>query len=397
MPTLGLRHASAEQIAQFAQRLIRTRSLSGEEGALATLLVDEMRRVGLEDVRTDRIGNVIGRIGSGEHPLLMLEGHMDTVGCGDPSAWEYDPFEARIVDGVLHGLGAVDMKGALAAMVYGAAALRNSATRMKGTLYVVGVVQEEPCEGSAVRVLVEEEGIRPDYVIIGEATNLQLSRGQRGRLELRITANGKAAHASAPERGKNAIYEATRILVGIELMLPQMEVDSFLGKASLSVTQIESSSASRNAVPDRCVMHLDRRLTAGETEAKAVAELKNLIARVSADAVVEVTEHHARSYTGYEFRARQYLPCWTLQESHPLVLHCARAIERSLRYRPKVGRWDFSTDGVYTAGVAGIPTVGIGPGEEKYAHTRNEQVKVQHLLDAARVYAQLGADLLTGA
>jgi putative selenium metabolism hydrolase len=232
-------------------------------------------------------------------------------------------------------------------------------------------------------------------VVIGEATNLQLSRGQRGRLELRVTANGKSAHASAPERGKNAIYEATRVLVGIELMLPRMEVDSFLGKASLAVTQIESSAASRNAVPDRCVMHLDRRLTGGETEAKALAEMKSLIARVGADATVEVTEHHARSYTGYEFHARQYLPCWTLAENHPLIVQCAHAIERALGYRPTVGRWDFSTDGVYTAGVAGIPTLGFGPGEEKSAHARNEQVRVEDLLDAARVYSQLGTQLLT--
>jgi len=394
MTGLALSREDAGQLVRFAQDLIRLPSPSGEEGLVAARLADEMRRVGFTEVRADCIGNVVGRIGSGPGPTLMLEGHMDTVRCGDPSSWAYDPHEGRIADGVLYGLGAVDMKGALAAMVYAAKSLINAGMPLHGSLYVVGVVQEEPCEGLAIRTLIEEEGVRPDSVVIGEATNLQIARGQRGRLELRVTTYGRSCHASMPECGKNAIYGAARILVGIELMLPQMEADSFLGKASLAVTHIESAARSRNAIPDRCQLYVDRRLAGGETEAKAVAELRNLASREGVEATVEVTEYHARSYTGYDCRARQYFPSWATPESSGLIRSCISATERELGYRPKVGRWDFSTDGVYTAGVAGIPTAGFGPGEEKHAHTSEEQVRITQLVDAARVYARLAADLL---
>jgi len=386
---------AVDQIIEFAQSLIRIPSPSGQEGLVAARLAKEMERVGFHEVHTDRIGNVIGHIGDGHGPALMLEGHMDTVACGDRAAWPHDPFEACVVDNVLYGLGAMDMKGALAAMLYGAKAFIDSGLPLHGDMYVVGVVQEEPCEGLGLRVLMEEEGIRPDWVVIGEATNLQIARGQRGRLETQVTVHGKSCHASMPEHGKNAIYAAARVLVGIELFSPQMEMDQFLGKATLAVTQIESTAPSRNAIPDRCSLIVDRRLTGGETEAKALAELRSLLTQEGVDGTVEVTERYAQSYTGYGCRVPQHFPCWTMPESHELVQTCVRTIERELGYRPKIGRWDFSTDGVYSAGVAGIPTIGFGPGEEKYAHTSEEQVRVRHLANAARVYARLAADLLS--
>lgn len=387
------RHNS-QRLISFAQDLIRLPSPSGQEGQVAARLSEEMRRVGFPEVRTDNIGNVIGRLGKGRGPIIMLEGHMDTVACGDPAKWRYGPYGAQIADGILYGLGAADMKGALAAMVYAAKALIDAELDLSGTLYVVGVVQEEPCEGAAVGMLLEQEGIRPDFVLIGEATNLQIARGQRGRLELKITTQGKSCHASAPERGKNAIYEAARLVVGIELMAPQMGTDPFLGKASVAVTEIISSALSRNAVPDRCIMYVDRRLTGGETEAKALAELRNLINREAVDATVEVAEYRGRSYTGYEYQVRQYFPCWATPENSEWLRRLAGTVERELGYRPKIGRWEFSTDGVYTAGVAGIPTAGFGPGEEKHAHTVEDRVSVAHLVDAARVYARLASDFL---
>ncbi len=385
---------NAQQLVSFTQDLVRLPSPSGHEGQVAKRLGEEMQRVGFTEVHTDRIGNVIGRIGDGPGSKIMFEGHMDTVEAGDPAKWLYDPYEAQIADGVLYGRGTADMKGALAAMVYGAKHLIDSGAELHGSLYVVGVVQEEPCEGAALGMLMEQEGLHPDLVVIGEATNLQIARGQRGRLELKITTHGKSCHASAPERGQNAIYEAARALVGIELMASQMENDPFLGRASITVTEIESSAFSRNAIPDRCVLYVDRRLTGGETEAKATAQLRNLINREGVDATVEVTEYDTRSYTGYEYRVRQYFPCWTTPENSPWIRRLAGAIEGELGHRPRIGRWDFSTDGVYSAGVAGIPTVGFGPGDERFVHTVEEQVSVAHLVDAARVYARLAGDLL---
>ena len=378
----------------FLQDLVHTPSPSTQEGKVAQRLVEEMQQVGFAEVTTDRIGNVIGRIGSGRGPRLLYNGHMDTVGVTDPGLWPRDPYGAEIEKGVLYGLGACDMKGALAAMVYGVKALVDADVELGGDLYVVGVVQEEPCEGLAMRVLVEEEGLRPDFVVLGEATNLQISRGQRGRIELKVTARGRSCHASAPEHGENAIYAAARLIFGVELLAPRLADDAFLGQGSLSITQIESTAASRNAVPDRCTFYIDRRLTMGETEAKALAEIQSIIAREGVKAEVEVTEYRATSYTGYQYQGKEYYPAWVMAEDHPLVQAVAKAVKRTLGYKPRVGKWDFSTDGVYTMGVAGIPTVGFGPGEERYLHTVNDQVRLADVVKAAQVYAQLAVKVI---
>jgi putative selenium metabolism hydrolase len=391
---IPFRADQAEAMAGFLQDLVRIPSLSTQEEAVAKRLADEMRGIGFEDVWTDRIGNVVGHIGPGSGPKLVLNGHMDTVDVGGPSRWPTPPYEGVIKDGVLYGRGACDMKGGLAAMVYAVKALKDAGVELAGDLYVAGVVQEEPCEGLAMRVLVEEEGIRPDYVVLGEPSNLQVRVGHRGRLEMRVDVWGKAAHASAPSLGNNAIHNAARLIFGIELLAPRLATDEFLGQGTIAVTEIESHAASRNAVPDCCMFYIDRRLTLGETERKAVAEIQNIINIEEVGAEVAVTEYDATSYTGYDCRARNAFPAWAMPEDHPLVQATVRCVRETLGYRPRLGRWSFSTDGTYTAGVANIPTVGLGPGEERYAHTRDEQIRLNDVVDAARVYARLAVELL---
>ncbi len=384
----------AEAMARFLQELVRIPSLSTHEEALASRLADEMRRVGFTEVWTDRIGNVIGRVGTGKGPKLLFNGHLDVVDVGDPERWHHPPYAAVIEEGILYGRGACDMKGGLAAMVYAVEALLDAGVQLNGDLYVVGVVQEEPCEGLATRVLVEEEGIHPDYVILGEPSNLQVRVGHRGRLEMRVTVQGRAAHASSPTLGNNAIHNAARLVFGIELLAPRLANDNFLGQGTIAVTEIESQAASRNAVPDRCTFYVDRRLTLGETERKALAEIQNIINTEEIDAEVNVTEYRAASYTGYDCQARNVFPAWAMPQDHPLVQVIVRCVRETLGYRPRLGRWAFSTDGIYTAGVANIPTVGFGPGEERYAHTQDEQIRLNDVVDAARVYARIAVELL---
>jgi putative selenium metabolism hydrolase len=384
----------AEAMARFLQELVQIPSLSTHEEALASRLADEMRRVGFTEVWTDRIGNVIGRVGSGKGPQLLFNGHLDVVDVGDPERWTHPPYAGVIEDGILYGRGACDMKGALAAMVYSVGALVDAGVHLAGDLYVVGVVQEEPCEGLAMRVLVEEEGIHPDYVILCEPSNLQVRVGHRGRLEMRVTVQGKAAHASSPTLGSNAIHNAARLVFGIELLAPRLADDDFLGQGTIAVTEIESRAASRNAVPDCCTFYVDRRLTLGETERKALAEIQNIINTEEIDAQVNVTEYRAASYTGYDCQTRNFFPAWAMPQDHPLVQVVVRCVRETLGYRPRLGRWAFSTDGVYTAGVANIPTVGFGPGEERYAHTQDEQIRLNDVVDAVRVYARVAVELL---
>jgi putative selenium metabolism hydrolase len=286
------------------------------------------------------------------------------------------------------------MKGALAAMVYGAKLLVDRDVPLQGELVVAGIVQEEPCEGLGVRVLIEEEGLSPDFVVLGEATGLQLSRGQRGRMEIKVTARGRSCHASAPERGENAIYRAARLIFGIELLSSQLADDRFLGPGTLAVTQIENTGGSRNAVPDTCTFYIDRRLTLGETEAKALAEVRGVLLREEVSAELAVSEYRSTSFTGYEAQARCYYPAWALDREHPLVQQVSRAIRNELDYRPEVVKWAFSTDGVYTMGTAGIPTIGYGPGQERYAHVADERIALREVLQAARGYARIATELV---
>lgn len=391
---VGFGASQAEAMASFLQDLVRIPSLSTHEEALAVRLAEEMHRVGFQDVRQDRIGNVVGRIGNGNGPALLFDGHMDTVDVGRLDRWPHGPYNGVVEQGVLHGRGACDMKGGLAAMVYAAKALMDAGVELNGDLYVVGVVQEEPCEGFAMQVLVEEEGLRPDYVVLGEPSNLQVRVGHRGRIEMQVKVWGKAAHASSPSLGTNAIHNAAKLIFGIELLAPRLATDPFLGQGTIAVTEIESHAASRNALPDVCSFYIDRRLTLGETERKALAEIQGIINTEEMDAEVTVSEYVAASYTGYQCRARNAFPAWVMAEDHPLVQALCRSVRDTLGYRPRIGRWNFSTDGTYTAGVANIPTVGFGPGEEQYAHTQNEQVRLNDVVDAARVYARLAIELL---
>ncbi|GAB4557104.1 MAG: YgeY family selenium metabolism-linked hydrolase [Anaerolineae bacterium] len=380
----------------FLQDLVRIESLSTQEGEVAARLADEMRRVGFAEVRIDGMGNVIGRAGLGPNDRkLVFNGHMDHVGVSNPAAWTHDPFGAEIVDGVLYGRGAVDMKGSLAAMVYGAKLLIDAGVRLPGDLYVIGVVQEEPTEGLAMRWIVEQEGIRPDYVVLGEPTGLDICRGHRGRLEIRVTTYGRACHASTPHLGENAIYTAVRLIFGIELLAGQLSVfDQVLGGGSIAVTQIESVAGSRNAIPDQCTFVIDRRLTLGETEARALAEVRQIIHREGVRAEAVVPEFEVTSYTGQVLRGREYYPAWLMPEDHPLVRLGMRAVEQVTAARPRLRAWSFSTDGVYTMGEMGIPTIGFGPGEERYAHTADERISLESVLIATQVYARMAQLIL---
>lgn len=380
------------RMTEFLRDLVRTPSVSCQEQAVAARIAGEMRAVGLHDVAIDRIGNVVGRLGHVERgPRLMFDGHMDTVSLSDPAAWTHDPWGAEMQGGKLYGLGACDMKGSLAAMVYAAKLLADNRVPLHGEVMMACVVQEEPCEGLGVRVMIEEEAIRPNWVVLCEPSNLHVVRGQRGRVELQVTAHGRACHASQPDAGENAIYGAARLIFGAELLSGSLGHDRFLGDGTLSVTHIESQAGSLNVVPDVCRFIVDRRLTLGETEGRAIGEMEGVIAREQVRAEVAVTYYEAASYTGYSSRVRNTFPAWLTDESHPLVQATVQAVRDELGFRPKVGKWAFSTDGVYTAGVAGIPTVGLGPGDDQLAHTADEHIAMENIFAAARAYARLAA------
>lgn len=393
---LALEWVTAQDLYRFAQRLVQIPSLSAQEGDVAAFILEHLEQLGFDDVRVNEMGSIIVTIGSGDGPTLLYDAHMDTVAPTTGEDWPFPPFEGAVADQVLHGLGAVDMKSALAAMTYGAAQLLPYQDRLQGTLVLAFVVQEEPCEGLAIRAVIEEDGIRPDYVVIGEPTNLQISRGQRGRVMFKVNVHGRAAHGSQPALGRNAIYAASRLVFAVELLASDLPKDDFLGPGTIAVTGIQSQGASLNAIPDRCKVFIDRRLTLGETVHAAAAQLESLIAREEIPAEIEITTYSDPSYTGAVRVAREAHPAWVLDRAHPLTVTLNKTVQAITGLSPQIIHWPFSTDGVYTMGQAQIPSVGFGPGDPNLAHTAREHVRLDDLKTAAHVYAGLGAALLLG-
>ncbi len=385
-PVLRRAEELRDELANFASRLIQAKSTSCDEGRVVEVIRSEMLAVGFDEVAIDGLGSIIGRIGSGRTKIAM-DAHIDTVGVGSLDLWERPPFSGDIDETWVHGRGASDQKSGMASMVYGMKILKDLDLLDDFTVYVVGSVMEEDCDGLCWRYLIDEHGLVPDLAVITEPTSLRINRGQKGRIEFRIRTSGVAAHASAPERGENAVYAMARIVSEIERLNDTLHVDPFLGKGTIVVSEITSVSPSVNAVPDRCEVHIDRRLTAGETRESALDEVAVILDRIGVAAEIVELEYDEPSYTGTRYPAEKYFPVWVLDEQHPIVDAAAETYRRTFAAEPTISHWDFSTNGTVITGVYGIPAVGFGPGDEKYAHAPNERVAIDDLVAAAAFYA----------
>ena len=385
-------YTAAKQIesdlAAFMQDIIRIPSLSSEEGEVIERIRTEMLRVGFDEVIVDPMGNLIGRIGSGPY-VIALDGHVDTVDIGDRSLWDRDPHSGDIEDGILYGRGASDMKGGVASSVYAGALLKKTGIPDNVTLYVTATVQEEDCDGLCWQYIVNEVGLRPELVVITEPTSLRIYRGHRGRMEMEVHTSGVSCHGSAPERGVNAVYRMAGIIKDIEQLNERLEPSDPLGKGTVTISEIRSSSPSLCAVADGCTIHLDRRLTVGETEETAVAEILGLPSVQAVDATVTVLDYAVPSHTGLTYPTRKYYPTWDIDEDDPAMFVAKDAYRSAFGAEPETGFWTFSTNGVATAGMHNIPSIGFGPGHEHFAHAPNEQVEIEHLVRCSAFYTAL--------
>ncbi|MCW8924695.1 MAG: YgeY family selenium metabolism-linked hydrolase, partial [Xanthomonadales bacterium] len=375
-------------IATFMQDIVRIPSLSSEEGDVIERIRQEMLKVGYDEVRVDGMGNLIGRIGSGPY-VIALDGHIDTVDTGDLSAWDRDPHSGDIEDGVLYGRGASDQKGGIASAVYAGALLLKNGVPDHVTLYVTATVQEEDCDGLCWQYLVNEEGLRPDLVVLTEPTSLRIYRGQRGRMEMEVHTAGVSCHGSAPERGVNAVYKMADIIKDIEKLNENLPPIEPLGKGSVTISQIRSTSPSLCAVADSCTIHLDRRLTVGETGQTSMQEILDLPSVKAAGARVNQLDYTVPSYTGLSYPTPKYYPSWTTDADSDAMQSAQTAYRTAFGTDAETGFWTFSTNGVATAGMHGIPSIGFGPGHEHFAHAPNEQVEIEHLVRCTAFYAAL--------
>lgn len=375
---------------KFLRDMVRLPSESCGEKAVIERIKSEMDKLGYR-TEIDGMGNIIGYLGNGPR-LLAFDAHIDTVGIGLRENWNFDPYEGYEDEETIGGRGSSDQEGGMASMVYGGKImLELGLIPADATIAMVGTVQEEDCDGLCWQYLLREYALKPEFVVSTEPTDGGIYRGQRGRMEIRIDVQGVSCHGSAPERGDNAIFRMGHILGELEELAENLADDPFLGKGTLTVSQIFHTSPSRCAVADSCAISIDRRLTMGEDKDMALGQIRNLPSVKSAGDKVQVSmyTYETPSWTGLVYPTDCYFPTWVLPREHPVCLAAENAYRSLFNKEPRTDKWTFSTNGVSIMGMFGIPVLGFGPGKEKEAHAPNEKTWKEDLVRCAALYAAL--------
>ena len=416
-----------KDMTRFLREIIHFSGESCDEKAHITCIAAEMKKLDFDKVEIDPMGNVLGYIGKGK-TLIAFDAHIDTVGIGNKDNWKFDPYEGYESDTEIGGRGSSDQLGGIVSAVYGAKIMKDLGLLSdKYTVLVTGTVQEEDCDGLCWQYIINEDNVRPEFVVSTEPTDGGIYRGQRGRMEIRIDVKGISCHGSAPERGDNAIYKMADILQdvralnendasednaikGLVKMLDKKynkdyEEANFLGRGTVTCSQIFFTSPSRCAVADGCAVSLDRRMTAGETWESCLEEIRTLphVQKYGTDVTVSMYQYSRPSYKGLTYPIECYFPTWIIPKNHKVTVALeqaykelfgserigAQATEDMRKTRPLTDKWTFSTNGVSIMGRNHIPCIGFGPGAEAQAHAPNEITWKQDLVTCAAVYAAL--------
>lgn len=380
--------AHEKDIVRFLRDMVRIPGESANEKAVIERIKTEMEMVGFDEITIDPMGNLIGRIGHGTH-VIAMDAHIDTVGIGDIGLWTFDPYEGIEDEKTIGGRGTSDQEGGMAAMVYAAKIIKELHLEGDYTLLITATVQEEDCDGLCWQYIIEQDKIRPEFVVITEPTSCRIYRGHRGRMEIKVSVQGLSCHGSAPERGDNAIFKMAPILLELQTLNGLLKDDAFLGKGTLTVSEIFFTSPSRCAVADSCAISIDRRLTAGETFDSALEEIRALESVKKANAVVGMYTYERPSYTGLVYPTESYFPTWVIPENHVVTQAAASAYQGLFKTDPVIDKWTFSTNAVSIMGRHGIPAVGFGPGHEDQAHAPNEITFKDELVTACAMYATI--------
>ena len=378
---------AAPRCAEFLHDLVTVPSPSRNERLACERVLREMELLGFDEVHLDDMGNVLGRIGSGPR-VLAFDAHIDTVGISNPTLWRHDPFRGIVTGGTLFGRGASDQKGGLAAIVHGAALADHIGLSNELTVWVTATVNGEDCVGLAWQYLLNETPLSPEVVVIAMPSHLGVCYGQRGRMEVEVATSGVSTHGSQPDRGTNAVYTMVPVIQGLARLHQELAVEHpMLGRGSLAVTGITSQSPSLTAIPDGCVIHIDRRLTIGETPDGAMAEIQKVVSVSAKGSEVRLLHYGLPSWRGFTYPTDKVFPAWETPVDSAAVRAALETAERVLGRSPRIHRSAFSSNGCATAGIFGIPTVGFGPADELHSHTVNDQIPLAQLEPAMAFYA----------
>ncbi len=389
-------NARVKDVVRVAKELISIPSLSGEEKNIAYTIRDLLNEQGVDRAFIDEYGNVVGVIDGDMVKSIVFEGHMDHVPPGDLSNWITNPYEPVVKDDKLYGRGSVDMKGAVASMIVSAGLVEKKDIP---SIYYVFVPYEEIAEGYVFGKCLEKTlSIKPDLVVLGEATNLNIYLGQRGRTVINVLVKGVSAHASMPEEGVNALSAAAYFIDIIEARKDKFPIDERLGKSTISPTIIECSPKSPPMIPDKCVIIFDYRFVLGESKTRILEEFNHIGShlkklKILTDLRASIMKEKAIMWTGKEIDIEYWFPAWF--NDNELTNKVLDLIKKYVNEKASKGIWRFSTDGIYSAGIMGVTTIGYGPGDERLAHKPNEYVPVDHLMRAVEGYKIIAEKVFT--
>ncbi len=381
------------EIINFARELVAIKSMTGKESQVALAIKKKMESLHYDEVIIDTLGNVIGKIGFG-NPDILFDSHMDTVTVTDSAEWAFNPYGGEVIDNFVCGRGAVDMKCGLAAAVYAGGALKAIGLAYGNTIGVSATVMEEDYDGAALYQLCCDPKHTPKHVVICEPSSLQLALGHRGRALIEVETTGVAAHGSSPEKGVNAIYAMQPVIQRIE-ELSNTFIHSEKHKGSITLSIIESTAVSANAVPSSCRIFIDRRLSLEENKTYIENEMGSLLQGIQAS--WRISQIKGNSWTGEPLVLDSFLPAWEISSKDPFSLLAQKTYSQLFQEDPKPFFWNFCTNGVASSGKLNIPTIGFGPGNPELAHKRDEKCSIYEMLRATEFYALLGTSKACGA
>lgn len=376
--------AAIEQDAliEACQKVVQIESLTSEEENVARFVAEQMRTQEFDKVEIDRNGNVIGTVfGDGSGPSVMVNGHIDHV----PVGAMQNAFSGALVDAsrwgeegtAIFGRGSCDMKCNVIAAVHAVGALKRAGLRPGGDVIVVADVEEETDSPNGVKSVIQG-GLRADFGISVESTRGQVYLGHRGKLEFEVKLIGRTSHASEPSNGINAIYLSTAFIDQLQRYAEGLKHDDLLGPATVAITGMHSSPDNGTAVvPDLVTMRVDRRYVRGESPAGCQAEFEEILRSTNPNGdgtewTVELINHYPLMYT---------------PEDSPVARAAIIAADDVDGATPRISAWRFGVNGTFM-NEAGIPTIGLGPGDEKWAHTPEEHIGTRDITEATRKIAR---------
>lgn len=384
------------ELVEFARQAIMIPSFSGREKDKALFFQKKMLELGFDSAEIDKYGSVVGTI-NGKKPgkTILMDGHIDHVDVIDADQWKHKPFAAEVEDGKIYGRASSDMVASLTSMVLAAARFAKSCNKdFAGKICVSGSVHEECFEGVACREI--SKAVKPDFVIIGEATTTTVKIGQRGRAEVVVETEGVSCHSSNPEKGVNAVYHMMALVEEIRKIVPNEH--ELLGKGILELTDIKSFPyPGASVVPSKCVATFDRRTLVGEDEKVILGQVEEAIERTKKKipglkARVYLAEGEEKCWTGETIKAKRYFPAWAIDRNHELVQKALTGLEKA-GIKAEISHFAFCTNASHFCGEAGIPSIGYGPSLESLAHVRDEYIEIEQLEKSCKGFESILKEL----